>query len=33
MKRPAEVSDHDIDDPYVLGLLRGWQGKQEGATP
>jgi hypothetical protein len=33
LNRATDVSDYDIDDPYVLGLLRGWQGKQEGATP
>ena len=32
LDRAVEVSDHDIDDPYVLGLLRGWQDKRE-ATP
>ncbi len=32
LNRATDVSDYDIDDPYVLGLLRGWQDKQE-ATP
>ena len=32
LNRATDVADYDIDDPYVLGLLRGWQEKQE-ATP
>ena len=28
LDRATDVADYDIDDSYVLGLLRGWQDKQ-----
>lgn len=29
LNRATDVADYDIDDSYVLGLLRGWQDKRE----